>query len=381
MALRFRATALERELTSRVPLELIESATPAHLDQPATAHECPSADDLLDFCNGNLGGARTIALQHHLDLCPACLDVVTLALNDWEPHAPAEWLDVAPNFRCGERIDGRYEITRFIASGGMGEVYEAVDLASGERVALKAVLAAASDNRDMLRAFRREARLARRVRHRNVCHVHDVPAAGDGVPQPLVPYYIMELVEGETLQELTTRGPVPIARALEIARQLLRGIQAIHRAGVLHLDIKSNNIMLRRHSEWPEVVLLDFGLARRAQRRVRGDRALPSIGNSLTIPPEELPGSAPSVQNDIFAFGIVLYQMLTGRLPAVRTKDPARSSAAECAGLDAHTPGESISALPQWLDEVLRRCLAQRTDRYRDVAAVLGALAHPSTCQ
>jgi len=380
LALRFPAAAIERELASRVQLDLIESAAAPQLEEPGAAHECPGPDDLLDFCQGRLRAERTVALQHHLDLCPACMDVVTLALNDWEAPPPAEWLDVAPNFRRGDRVDGRYVIVRFIASGGMGEVYEAIDSTGGDRVALKAVLAAASDQRDSLRAFRREARLAGRVLHPNVCRVHDASALERAGARPLVPHFAMDLVEGETLQERIARAPLPLADTLEIARQILLGVQAIHRAGVLHLDIKSNNIMLRGGSERLAVVILDFGLSRRAERRARAARtsrggAKPPLGSWAFMAPERAQGCAPSVQNDVFAFGVVLFQMLTGELPFTPLQRHARSSIAECSRAPAPAPSQRAPAVPAGLDALVRRCLAERERRYPNIDAVLAAFA------
>jgi serine/threonine protein kinase len=378
LALRFSAAALELQLANSVQLELIERAAPQQTDQPPPASDdCPSADDLLDFCHGSPPAASAIRVQRHLDVCPACMAIATLALNDWGSCEPAEWLDVASNFQPGNRIDDRYEIVRFLASGGMGEVYEAIDLRSAERVALKAVLAAASDNRELLRCFRREARLARRVRHPNVCEVHRAPAAADVITRPLVPYFTMDLIEGETLHERLRGGPLALHHSLDIARQLLLGIQAIHRAGVLHLDIKSNNIMLRRAPAL-HAVILDFGLARCTPSGSNDERIRPLRGSLSYIPPEQIVGVSPSVQNDIFAFGVVFFQMLTGELPFTNGQGTLASNVAERLTAKAPAPSQIVSTLPEPIDELVRRCLAQRGERFGDVEAVLGAIAQAS---
>ena len=370
MALRFPA-AFDLQLANSVQLGLIERDTlPLTCPPLSVRAACPSADDLLGFCDGSLPAPRAVAVQHHLDLCPACLDIATLAVNDWEPRQPAPWLDVASNFHPGDCVDDRYEIVRFLASGGMGEVYEALDRRRAERVALKAVLAATCDNRELLRSFRREARLARRVRHPNVCHVRRAPSP-DVITRPLVPYFVMELIDGDTLHERLCRGPLPFREALHIAHQVLLGIQAIHRAGVLHLDIKSNNIMLRRGPE-PRAVILDFGLARRA-RDAENTRVRPLTGSLPFIPPEQLLGRAPGVQNDIFAFGVVLFQMLTGELPFSQTRGTPASSIAERLTARAPAPSEVVAAVPSWLDALVLRCLSDLDTRYRDASDVLEA--------
>jgi serine/threonine protein kinase len=378
LALRLSAAALEHELANSVQLELIERAVPQQTDQPPPASDdCPSADDLLDFCHGSLPAPGAIGVQRHLDVCPACMAIATLALNDWGACEPAEWLDVASNFQPGDRIDDRYQIVRFLASGGMGEVYEAIDRRSSERVALKAVLAAACDSREMLRCFRREARLARRVRHPNVCQVHRAPASADVITRPLVPYFTMDLIEGETLRERLQGGPLPLGDALDIARQLLLGIQAIHRANVLHLDIKSNNIMLRRGPAL-HAVLFDFGLARRATSASNDERTRPLRGSLSYIPPEQLVGVSPSVQNDIFAFGVVLFQMLTGELPFSNARGTPASNVAERLTAKAPPPSQIISALPTPIDDLVQRCLARREERFATVEAVMAATARAS---
>jgi serine/threonine protein kinase len=300
------------------------------------------------------------------------MDLATLALNDWAPHEPREWLDVASNFHPGDRLDDRYQVVRFLACGGMGEVYEVVDIHTCERLALKAVLAAASDNRHMLRSFRHEARLARKVRHPNVCHVHDLSQAADAVARPLVPYFTMELIEGDTLNE-RLQQPLSVDDTLHIARDLLLGIQAIHHAGVLHLDIKSSNVMLRRQTQQP--VILDFGLARRASDDARHERMHPLTGSLAYMPPEQILGQTPTAQNDIFAFGVVLFQMLTQALPFPTAQPSTASSIADRLTARAPAPSELAASVPRWLDDVVLTCLAAPAKRFRDVEGVMEAMA------
>jgi serine/threonine protein kinase len=371
LALPWVAVELERNAARYAALELIENDEPHRLDAAApAAGECPSPDDLLDFCHGNLPARHALALQQHLDECSSCMDVATLALNDWGRPEPVQWLEVANNFQPGDCVDDRFEIVRFLACGGMGEVYEAIDRDRAERVALKAVLASASDNRHMLRSIRHEARLARKVRHPNVCHVHDPAGA---VSRPLVPYFTMEYLEGETLYERLRREALSLTDSLDIAHQLLLGIQAIHRAGVLHLDIKSSNVMLRP-GQAGRAVILDFGLARRADG-AGPDRLRPLTGSLAYMPPEQILGRAPNAQNDIFAFGVVLYQMLTRELPFPAAQPSTATSLAQRLVARATAPSELQRDVPAWLDELVLKCLAEPDARYRRVSHVLEALS------
>ena len=118
MALRLEATDIERAAASYAELRLVDaSELDLCMPAPAGAGECLSADDVLDFGEGRLSPARSAGVQRHLELCPLCMDLVSLAINDWQPQQPVEWLDVASNFRPGDRVDNRYDIVRFIACG------------------------------------------------------------------------------------------------------------------------------------------------------------------------------------------------------------------------------------------------------------------------
>jgi serine/threonine protein kinase len=296
--------------------------------------------------------------------------LVTGAASDWQAPEPCEWLDVASNFRSGELVAGRFRIRRFVGRGGMGEVYEAIDERDGQRVALKAVLAATCDNRHMLRSFRREARLGRRVKHPNVCRVHGSPG-GTATRSP-VPFFTMEFIEGETLTDRLSGEPLSIDAALVIAEQLLLGLRAIHEANVLHLDIKASNIMLRDGCE-RRPVILDFGLARHASSSAHSHRVRPLTGSLAYMPPEQILGRDPGAQNDVFAFGVVLFQMLTGTLP-FPVAPSTRSSIVERLTAHAPKPSSVVRRLPRWLDEVVLTCLAEQEQRFSSVEAVMEGL-------
>lgn len=339
---------------------------------PRPPDECPAIDEILDFCAGTALSESAESIQQHIDVCASCLDLVTGAINEWASVDPIGWVDVGCNFRPGQRVEGRFQIVRFMGRGGMGEVYEAIDLDTSERVALKAVLATSSDSAHLLRCFRREARLGRKVRHLNVCRIH--PAAGGLEPalRAPVPYFTMEYIDGHTLHERLARATLSMDEVLAISEQVLRGLGAIHDAGVLHLDLKSSNVMLRRSGEH-QAVIVDFGLARGALPRGRNGRHHALTGSLPYMPPEQILGRAPSRQNDVFAFGVVLFQMLTGQLP-FPTTHPSTSSIVRRLVARAPRPSELNPHLPRWLDDVVRTCLADQENRFKDVYAVLAAL-------
>jgi serine/threonine protein kinase len=339
---------------------------------PSAAEACLSPDEVLDFCAGAAGVVGSTRVQHHLDVCPLCLDLVTGALNEWAPPASTDWLEIGCNFRPGDCVAGRYRIVRLLGRGGMGEVYEAVDLASDHKVALKAVLAACSDNRHMLRGFRLEAHLGRKVRHPNVCRVLAAPRE-PLVPRSPVPFFTMEFIEGHTLSERLMSSPLATGEALLIAEQLLLGLRAIHAANVLHLDLKSSNVMLGP-DEARRAIILDFGLARRASRASHQQGVRPVTGSLAYMPPEQILGLPPSAQNDVFAFGVVLFQMLTARLPFPAAEPSAHSSLVRRLTAHAPDPSQLVANVPRWLDQVVSGCLAEHERRYADADAVLRAL-------
>lgn len=334
--------------------------------------ECPSADDILEFCGGQLPAERSKSFRRHIEVCAACMDLVTGVVNDWAPAEASDLLEVGSNFRAGDRVGG-FRLTRFIARGGMGEVYEACDVESGAHVALKAILAAACDRRHLLRAFCREARLARRIRHPNVCHVH-APRRDPAAASSPVPFFTMDYIEGETLQARLRGGPLTVAETRALGEQVLLGLNAIHEAGVLHLDIKASNIMLRSGTT-PRAVILDFGLACHLREQRHEHRPGPLTGSLPYMPPEQILGEPPSHLNDVFAFGVVLFQMLTAELPFPMAQPSTPSSIVERLAAHAHAPSTVAAGVPPWLDRLVLRCLAEPERRPRGASDLLAALA------
>ena len=254
---------------------------------------------------------------------------MTKKVDDAPPPAPgyAETAPIAEDRAAatrtrlvhGERVAGRYGILRYVARGGMGEVYEAEDLELGERIALKTIRGEPGD-RGAEERFKREIQLSRKVTHPNVCRIFDVGyhVRPDG---ERVVFLTMELLLGETLTERVRRtGPLPIAEAATFLRQITAALTAAHAVGVIHRDLKGGNVLLvSRRDGAVRAVVTDFGLA----HVVDGGDELPAsssggagvLGTPGYMAPEQVQGGAIDERTDIYALGVVMFEMLTGRLP------------------------------------------------------------------
>ena len=206
-------------------------------------------------------------------------------------------------FLPGTLIAGRYRIIGLLGRGGMGEVYRATDLALGQSVALKILPEdAATSEEQLLERFHSEVRIARQVSHPNVCRVYDLGEA-DGVP-----FISMEYVDGEDLASLLQRiGRLPADKALETSRKICAGLAAAHDKGVIHRDLKPQNIMLNKRGE---VIIMDFGLAALADQ-LHGPEA--RNGTPAYMAPEQLRGDSVTPKSDIYALGLIFYELFTGK--------------------------------------------------------------------
>jgi hypothetical protein len=343
---------------------------------------CPDDEALAAFALGRLDEAHRSLLEVHLDACETCLFLVAdvaraqgLGVAHTAPldgERTAEW---STTFSAGTLVGGRYSITRFIARG-MGEVYEAVDRILNERVALKTVTATSSDDVRAVRRLKAEVQLARRVSHPNVCRIYDLGTHSLGEGRGEIHFITMQFVEGETLgQRLRLDGALPADEALDVTRELLYALRAAHEAGVLHRDLKSDNVMLRAAPDGQaSAVVLDFGLARGLDRDNLASASNPNIvGTPGYIAPEQYAGMACSIASDIFSFGVVWYEMLTGQMPSEAGASP-RGAQNRLLG-EVPPPSEVNPEVPKWLDALVLRCLEQLPDeRYRSVGALIDAL-------
>ena len=277
---------------------------------------------------------------------------------------------------------GHYEIVAPLGAGGMGEVYRARDGRLGRCVAIKILPPEFSADIDRLHSFEREARAASSLNHPNIVTIYELGQNGS------THYIAMELVEGKTLRELLASGPLPIRKAIEIAAQVAEGLAKAHEAGVAHGDIKPANLMI---SQDELVKILDFGLAKlalpgeelSATRTMSALQTHPGLlqGTVQYMSPEQASGGRLDFRSDQFSFGLVLYEMLTGKR-AFR-----RSTAAETLAAILREETESIGAqipeAPAPLCWAIERCLAKEPDkRYastRDLARELAAIRDRSS--
>jgi serine/threonine protein kinase/TolB-like protein len=285
----------------------------------------------------------------------------------------------------GTRI-GPYQLGARIGAGGMGEVYAARDTRLGRAVAIKVLPSHVADDVQARERFDREARAIAALNHPHICVLHDVGEAtlpsdqsrADDRRTATIRYLVMELLEGETLASRLTRGPVPVEEAIQYAMQIASALDRAHQVGIVHRDLKPGNIFLvPSGGTSPALVakLLDFGIAKQQTEPAR-ERPLarPSvdaetIASDLTTPgeilgtvqymaPEQIEGGQIDARTDVFSFGAVLFEMLTGR----KAFEGATRGSLIVAIL-GHEP-VTISTLqlsvPQWLEDVVTRCLAKK---------------------
>jgi len=278
-------------------------------------------------------------------------------------------------FTPGMVLADRYRIIGLLGRGGMGEVYRADDLKLGQAVALKFLPKALADDPVRRERFYAEVRIARQVSHPNICRVYDIgelegpstgAAGGSGRGRA---FLTMEYVDGEDLASLLKRiGRLPGDKAIDVARQLSAGLAAAHDKGVLHRDLKPANVMIDGRGR---VRITDFGLAMAAGEDIAAGEV---SGTPAYMAPEQFAGKGASVRSDIYALGLVLYELYTGRrafeaatLAELRAQKEAATPTA---------PSEITREIDPIVDRVIRRCL-EKDPRHRPGSVVQVAAALP----
>ena len=333
---------------------------------------CPSPETLGRLAHASSSGSRFAAMEAHVETCPDCQDVLerlaadSSACEDREPERlpPPEQPPTIPGF----------VIERELGRGGMGVVYQAWQPQLARRVAIKVVSASVGIGAEDRRRWLREARAIGRVRHRNVVQLHE---AGE---QDGCLYLVLDLITGGSLADRVT-GPLPARVAVELMAAVARAVDQIHKAGMLHLDIKPSNILLDGPPDgpWDQVtpMLADFGIARAGDDP--GATATGPIGVRGTpsfMAPEQIAGDRAAIgpRSDVFALGATLYSLLTGRPPfqaasvietldLVRTREPA-------------PPRTLVPGLPRDLETIALTCL--RKDPRRRYASAECARGRPA---
>src|SRR3954452_468125 len=289
---------------------------------------------------------------------------------------------------------GVYEIRGVLGAGGMGEVYRARDTRLGRDVAIKVLAARFAADGDRLARFEREARLLALLNHPGIGAIYGLELATGAVDEPGMPGLILELVEGDTLADRIQRGPIPVAAALVVARQIAEALDVAHERGIVHRDLKPANIKITADNV---VKILDFGLAK-ALANESGESDIASsptitsdstragviLGTAAYMSPEQARGQRIDKRTDVWAFGCVLYEMLTGTLAfggesvsdaiaAILAREP------DWARLPASTPPRVRVLLGRCLEKDVRRRLRDIADARLDLDEALAQPAASAT--
>jgi Tol biopolymer transport system component len=275
---------------------------------------------------------------------------------------------------------GPYEIQSQIGAGGMGEVYRARDSRLGREVAIKILPESFATDAERLRRFEQESQAVAALNHPNILAIYDV-GTRDGSP-----YLVSELLEGESLRALLEKGPIPQRKAIEYAVQIANGLAAAHDKGIVHRDLKPDNLYVCRDGR---VKILDFGLAKMAAKETPGvDGATMTqhtaagvvMGTASYMAPEQVRGGQVDARTDMFSFGVVLYEMLSGKRAFQRDSAPETMTAI----LKEDVPELTDTKLPvaPALERIVRRCLEkspeQRFQSAKDLAFALEAVSQIS---
>ncbi len=228
-------------------------------------------------------------------------------------NGPLDSSSTISAFPVPQIVAGRFRIIRYIAEGGMGTVYEAEDLTLGDRVALKTIRPDVVSHPHAVERFKREISLGKKVTHPNVCRIYDLgmDRTQDGAE---FLFLTMQFLSGETLASRIKRGPIPTNEALPLIEDMTAALAAAHEASVIHRDFKSSNVMLVKGANRMCAVVTDFGLA----RQVHDDVSLSQtamVGTISYMAPEQIRGEELTPATDIYALGVVMYEMVTGELP------------------------------------------------------------------
>jgi hypothetical protein len=270
----------------------------------------------------------------------------------------------AYRFEPGALLASRYRIISRLGKGGMGEVFRADDIMLGQPVALKFLPESATGNLSLLTRFYDEARIARQITHANVCRVYDI---GEVEGQA---YLSMEYIDGEDLGSLLRRiGRLPAAKATEFARKMCAGLAAAHKQGVLHRDLKPANVMIDGRGE---LHIMDFGLAAVATQ-LEGPEA--RSGTPAYMAPEQLEGREVSVQSDLYALGLVFYEMFTGH-PAHRADSMADILKLRRSSASLTNPSQLAADIDPAVERAILRCL-EADPKLRPVSAMALAASLP----
>ena len=270
-----------------------------------------------------------------------------------------------PSPDIGQRIGSRYELIRRLAKGGMAEVWEAEDTILTRPVAVKILLPHLAADDQFVERFRREAVAAARLSHPHIVSIYDTCASED------CEAIVMELVRGHTLRTtLDDAGALPVRQAVEIAIQAADALSHAHANGLIHRDVKPGNILL---SDDGRVLVTDFGIAKAAEATSDLTEVGQVVGTAKYLSPEQVQGKPLDARSDVYALGIVLYEMLCGRVPF--SGENSTSTALARITTDALRPRQIRAGIPRGVEDVVLKAMARDPDqRFQSAAALRGSL-------
>jgi len=266
-------------------------------------------------------------------------------------------------------VFGRYRIERLAFEGGFASIYEATDVERGRKAAIKALRVGLAQSPKMQARFEREAEAIRTLDHPRIVSLYEVGELPDGRP-----FIAMEWLEGRNLlEELTARGPLTQREALRVVEDIGHALEAAHAVGIIHRDLKAQNIMALPEGDWFRVVLVDFGIAK--IRHPDGVSSLTTqtlLGTPQTAAPEQILGEDISARTDVYALGLLLFQLVTGRLPF------EAPTAVELEEMHLHAPpprASELSPVSPAIDRVIQRAMAKHPeDRFGSAGVFVQAL-------
>jgi serine/threonine protein kinase/tetratricopeptide (TPR) repeat protein len=308
---------------------------------------------------------RTCGFDNPLGLayCGNC--GARLAARPDVPPSPTQTLGrPTESLGRGSLLGGRFEVLEELGGGGMGMVYRVLDRKINEDVALKVLKPEVASDAGTIERFKNELKIARRITHKNVCRMYDLHDEAGTV------FITMEYVPGEDLKSLIRRaGRLSVAKAVAVAKEIVDGLAEAHRLGVVHRDLKPQNIMIDRDGG---AKIMDFGIARQASGPELTAAGV-MMGTPTYMSPEQAAGEAVDSRADIYAFGAILYEMVVGRPPF--EGESALGVALKHRTVPPVPPRQSNPQIPEELDRLILRCLAKRMDdRYQNAEELSAAL-------
>ncbi len=313
---------------------------------PACTAEIPSTSRFCLKCGVPVSAADPSEMETvAMEVAAVARPVATPRPATTQPSRSGSSGMPAYRFDPGTLLASRYRIISRLGKGGMGEVFRADDIMLGQPVALKFLSESATGNLSLLTRFYDEVRIARQITHANVCRVYDI---GEVEGQP---YLSMEYIDGEDLGSLLRRiGRLPADKATEFARKMCAGLAAAHKQGVLHRDLKPANVMIDGRGE---LHIMDFGLAAVATQ-LEGAEA--RNGTPAYMAPEQLEGREVSAQSDIYALGLIFYEMFTGK-PAHRADTVAEVLKLRRSSTGLTNPSQLAADIDPAVERAILRCL------------------------